>query len=96
MVNAAVVANLVGVLGLPSVEENAPFMLLGFLVVVWDDDDDDAGLSLYSRLTLRRRRAPRENFSFQSLPSFRHSSVIRWQSAQQSRRGIVNSSWRRW
>jgi len=58
--------------------------------------DDDRVESLYSRLALRRRRAPRENFSSQPLPSLRHSSVIRWQSAQQSRRGIVSSSWRRW
>lgn len=51
---------------------------------------------VYSRLALRRRRAPRENFSFQSSPSLRDSSVIRSQSAQQSRRGTVSSSWRRW
>jgi hypothetical protein len=42
-----------------------------------------------SALELRRLRAPRENFSTQASPSFRHSSVMETQSEQQERRGTV-------
>jgi hypothetical protein len=54
-------------------EENGMKALVKLTFLV----SDNAGVEvLYSRLALRRRRAPRENFSFQSLPSLRHCSVI--------------------
>lgn len=71
---AAVVSRLEArsLLALPSEEKGVK--ALGRLASLVSDV---GGELAWSRLALRRRRAPRENVSFQSSPSFRHSSVIR-------------------